>query len=516
MADFLYPTNDFDRRNRLLAEVASFWNNVFGQREFVRDILFAKGQLEQQTVQQLTELFDSVSRFKLPPFHLERWYLITLLESDLNQGKAAQLLYDGEVDYDPTGPFKYGVPRQLNQFTWDAPAELVDTGVLVNRIHDASLTMTRGVDFLLEDGSLFFRENPFDNPLVPVRDIVVGQEVVDRQIGLWVFQAKFDWDYIFEQFGYVIQLSLESGDEYKGMINAVFDALVEGTTQRSVENAFEAMTGSTLVQNPTETVKAIVDEPGRQLVITDQVVYEYSDLVSVIVSVGDKVIEGQALVDTLQFFEFNRGQCPTQEQCQAVALGRGFLGRGFFGDLVFENKSTPLVVETDDEGYTKVSWEIGGFPTDVVKFFDDLHANGLAAGQTLANLLDTRTNKVGEPQASNLPTTINPFEFLCQNVLRNHAYLAKIRTAGFGPGAVGMNAGKILRKVHPPQTALIIAAELAHTDDPIIMEDPGTETAPGYEETVSTYTGMVQAETISPDTAMDECVRVKLISGRCT
>jgi hypothetical protein len=235
---------------------------------------------------------------------------------------------------------------------------------------------------------------------------------------------------------------------------------------------------------------------------------------NILVSPGDKVKEGQALADTLQFFEFNRGQCPASDDCPAVVLGRGFLGRGFFGDLVFENESKPLIVETDDDGFTKVSWELGGFPGDVDKFFDDMHDAGVESGETLANLLDTRTNKVGEPSDSNLPATINPFEFLCENVFRNNAYMVKIQTNSFGPDALGLNAGKILRKLHQPQTAIIIVAQLAHTDDPIIMEDPGTETAPGYEETAVTYAGLSHSETLGTD-MMTENVRVKQISGRC-
>ena len=181
------------------------------------------------------------------------------------------------------------------------------------------------------------------------------------------------------------------------------------------------MTGTKLVVEEEETVEEVRTEIGRQLVITDKTVYQFNPTANILVSAGDEVVEGQSLADTLQFFEFNRGQCPTEAQCPAVALGRGLLGRGFFGDLVFENKAVPLVVETDVEGFTKVSWKLGGFPGDVELFFDQLHERGVAEGETLANLQDTRTNKVGEPGPSNLPATINPFEFLCKNVFRNHA-----------------------------------------------------------------------------------------------
>jgi hypothetical protein len=196
-------------------------------------------------------------------------------------------------------------------------------------------------------------------------------------------------------------------------------------------------------------------------------------------------------------------------------MGPGFLTPGFLQDLVFENKDVPLIVEEDVDGFTKVSWELGGFPGDVEKFFDDLHARGVAAGETLANLLDTRTNKVGEPGPSNLPATINPFEFLCQNVLRNNAYMVKVRTSSFGRDAVGLNAAKILRKVHQPWTAIIILVELALSDDPIIMDGPGDDTRPGFEETAKIFLGTGFSESIDPATFISECVRIKQIGGRC-
>ena len=405
---FRYPSNDFDRVGQLMGVVGSFWENVFDQRAFIHDTVFAKGQLEQQTVQQLRELFDGVSRFKLPVLHKERWHALTLLESDRNTGKAAQLLYDGSEVYDAIGPFQYGVPRALERFAWDAPTDLVDAKVITNRITNASLTLTLGVDFQLAQESVIFREDPFLNDLVPKRDVIVGNEVVDQEIRLWIFHGLFDFQYVFEQFGYVLQLALASSQGYKDIVNAAFDALTEGTHARSIQNAFEAMTGAKLVVEEEETVEEVRTEIGRQLVITDKTVYQFNPTANILVSVGEELVEGQALADTLQFFEFNRGQCPTEAQCPAVALGRGFLGRGFFGDLVFENKAVPLVVETDVEGFTKVSWKLGGFPGDIELFFDQLHERGVVEGETLANLLDTRTNKVGEPGPSNLPATINP------------------------------------------------------------------------------------------------------------
>jgi hypothetical protein len=223
---------------------------VFDQRFLAERIALGKGHLEKQTMQQMCELFDGVSRLKIPVFHRERWHLLSFLESERNQGKSASLLYDGEVDYDPASGIQYGVPPQRERSIWDLPTDFENVFVLSNRLTDSSMTMVRGIDFTLARGGVVFQNNPFDHPQAAVREIFNGNEVVDREIFIWAFQADFDFDYLFEQFGYVIESDLDSGEGYKKFINAVFDALARGrrysreTPWRTRSNSSSSTAGS--------------------------------------------------------------------------------------------------------------------------------------------------------------------------------------------------------------------------------------------------------------------------------
>jgi len=300
------------------------------------------------------------------------------------------------------------------------------------------------------------------------------------------------------------------------MVNHVYDALVEGTTARHINGLLSTMTGIPLVQEQTETVEQISVEPLRTIVITNAHTYVFRDVVNLTVAVGDKVRAGDSLIDAFEIFEINRGQCPDTDEVRQLAMGPGFLARGYFQDLVFENVSKPVVVELDVDGYTKVSWELSGWPGDVEKFFDDMHADGVAKGETMAMLLDVRANPVGQPGAASLPATVNPLCFLIANILRDHALIVKLNTAHFGTEALGLNrAANLFRKVMPPQTALILCVGLAHQDEPIIMEGPGTDSDPGYTESVAVYLGMERAESIDPAASISESVRIKRIGGRC-
>jgi hypothetical protein len=509
---YTYPANDYDRRGTLLGLLGSFWTNVYQGSALTEELVHAQAQLEAQAHLTLLELAASVSRFDVPVFHTRNWHMLTLVESDLNTGSSAIPTYDGTLTYG--GGHSYGQPLSLPQSAWDLPSGMKDGSLVMNRITRPSVTMVKDVDYQITDDSIIFRDNPFDNPLIPKRDIYVGDAVTDRELALWVFRGSFDWQNVYNQFGYVLELFLESGDNYRTLVNAIFDAMVQGTTVRHIRTALSAMTDIPLVIETQETVEQLLTDANRKLVVTDQHVYEFSVNDTFEVEVGDLVEAGDTLTTGLGFFDFGDGSVPASTVVSGVALGRGLLTAGFFAELVFENEDKALVVETDDDGYTRLSWEISGWPGDVEEFFDSLHARGLAEGQTLAHLLDERTNKVGEPGASNLPATINPLEFLCENIFRNHAFLVTVEASSMGRNALGFNSAKILRKIIPPQTLMILAVELAHSDDPIIMDSAGDATSPGYVEAMNLYLALKQTESIGPG-QMDERVTLRQIAGRC-
>jgi hypothetical protein len=143
---------------------------------------------------------------------------------------------------------------------------------------------------------------------------------------------------------------------------------------------------------------------------------------------------------------------------------------------------------------------------DIDKFFDDAHAAGVARNQTLAHLLDTRTNKVGEPKSSNLPATINPLKFLTENVLRGNAFVVRLAAAAFGTNAAGLQHMHLLRKIIPPHTAMITILELQGFKDFVTIEES---------ESLSIFVGTTpMSDTITiPDGA--DRVGIRLVTGTC-
>jgi hypothetical protein len=518
MATYTYPSNDLEKARTLLGLLGSHWVNVYQGNSVVQGYAFARAQEEIQSYQDLLETIASISRIEVPIYHTDNWYLLTLRESDLN----SQLLqYGGGAVYgvQPDGStYHYGTanPNALGQgYKFPIPEDLKDARLIFNRLTEPSLSLVKGIDFVLDADSITFSSNPFVSELVPKRDVYTGTEVTDREAGLWIFRGQFDWDHVYTHFGYVLSLKLASSSDYRDLINAILDSFVEGTAEKHIQLGIAAITSTPIVVEPTETVELVQEDDDHLVIATDANVYKFPTTADAIVEPGDVLSAGDQLVDTVTFYNLNGGDVPSD--LFAVHLGLGYLPGGFIDGLTFQNTTVPLEVDVSTDK-TRVSFEIGGLPTDVDLFWDMVHERGVLDGTTLANLLDLRDDPTTEPLAGSLPATINPLQFLIENVLRYNAYIVRIRVSKTD-GTIPLGTTRLFRKVVPPWTAMIVLLELDAEDDPVIMDGDtgaGDETTPGYDESVSTFTGATPiTETVDPAVYITETVALRLVSGIC-
>lgn len=520
MADYTYSPRDIDKPDTLIGYLGSHWDSAFANTFQIRSLMRARGRLEYQKVLRLLEAERSVSRLNADTLHTDHWFLLTLIESDRNNAAVSTLLYGEGAVYgnDPeTGfEYQYGVPVGLRS-AFPAPSKLREAPYIMNRMSRPSAVLTNGLDYFLDldHGAIVFRDNPFDNDLFPKDTVYKDGEAVDREIRMWVFRAQFDEDLIYKHFGYVVGVDLETSETYQDYVNAIWDSAVEGTGGKQIEEAFAALTDTPIAQG-TEVVEHVVEDDRHLLVLTDKTAYKFPKSASAVVSVGDTVQAGDQLVDTVQIFEFHDGEVPDVSDLSAISLDRNFLLDNFSGGITFNNTTATLEVDTSGI-FTRIEFDIGGFPGDTEEFWDLFHSRGIADPPTLAQLLDQRSNKVGEPVASNLPATINPLEFLIQNVLRNNAFVVKIKASQQGENALPLASARQLRKIVPPHTAMIVVMELDITEDEIIMDGSGSETVPGFEEDPELGPALepFTEEVIDPDTFVSEQPSLKYSTGVC-
>ena len=515
MADLpVYPDSELDTPNVAVEALGSFWSATYQGSDLVRSLVEAVLEREAQENDDLLEVVNTLGVGSVAIRHTERWQPLTLLQSQMNDpGWTVPKFGEAGLTWQAGSPYRFGGAENRTLYAWPLPRRNMVPPLLFNRITAPSRSLVLGIDYVLQGGYLVFRNDPFADDLIPQEQLFTGGDVTDQQLTLWACRPTYDQQRLYRLFGYVLGLNLPSSGAYKTLLGVLLDAIVRGTTAKHLRKAWSAITGVPVAVGG-DTVQQITSESDQQVVVSDQAAYILSPNARVTVSVGDVLSECQSLCDALVFCDFNTGATPAAGTLWALALGQGFLTAGFFGDLVFQNADVPLVVSSDDDGYTKISWEVDGWPSDVDKFFDELHARGRATGQTLAHLLDQRpvNARNTEPMAGALPATINPLQFLCQNVLRNNATVVVVRPAAFGAGC-GMDAAKILRTILSPGTAMLVVSNLSQRDT-VTLDGPGDETTPGYNEQLSTFVGNSFYEQLGTDMIVER-VRLFQIGGRC-
>lgn len=128
---------------------------------------------------------------------------------------------------------------------------------------------------------------------------------------------------------------------------------------------------------------------------------------------------------------------------------------------------------------------------------------------TLAHVLDKHVQAGTEPTADRLPTTINPMRFLIENVLRNNVFVVRIVVSAVGSEALKLYNVRHLRRLMPPQTAMIVIFELDGATDKIkgdIMVGEAQIIYKGAEPL---------ADVIDDSYVIDNGATLRLLSGTC-
>jgi hypothetical protein len=520
---FQYPPKSIDQPSTLLSYLGSHWNAVYGAQRQITSLMLARGRVENQRVIELDEAIKTVSRLKLPAFLTEQWTRMVFKQSDVNLADHAITvrygvpLYLDQLPVYGTDPVsgvihRYGEPS-LVYYSLSIPDELKDVPFISNRITSPSLIWTKNLDYLVGDGVITFRENPFENDLVPQRPVYDGDQITDYEIELWFHRTQWDDLRMQKHFGYVAGFALPSSQNYNDLVNAVLDGVTEGGASGQLQDAFAAICDTPIVKEEEETVEYVGKDARHLLVITDQHAYRFPLNAVAIVAVGDSVRAGDQLVDTVEFVEFHDGTIP--DDLYALELEPGMLAGDYYGGISFANEDKDVEVDTSGI-FTYVSWEVGGWPQDVQKFWDDFHARGVANPPTLAQLLDVRESPPDEPSAASLPATINPLEFLAENVLRYHAFVVRIKHNKLGPNALSLNLTRYVRQIVPPHTHMIVLVELAPDDEVITMDGPGDDENPGFSEDPELSRGLEPiTETMDGSTYVTGDPVLSYTSGQC-
>lgn len=618
--EYVYPGSDFDRSKILISLLGTFWARTYTGIDQIHSYVDATAATVAQTQRNLLELAAAMSRYEVPLFHEELLIPIILRRSELNSALTNTERFDVDRNRfnDDFISLAFDQAAASELYSFPLPKKLRGVSQIFNKITFPTVAMAENVDYTIDIGrnALVFIADPFSNPAVMKRAVQVNG-LPDEEIVLWGFAGKFDYEYVFNQFAYALGIKLKTSQNYKDLVNAIFSSLIAGGMSGSnLDLALAAITGMPVVMEPVETVEVVEYDSAGLLIVTDKNVYKFQEAAIPLVVVGQRVTAGMQLIRGFEISEFFFGNsnipadegvvdrpdivalltnnayetiaaenddeiilnadklCQPRKTLTALALDNGFLSTCFYGDLVFENKIVPLVVDTNHpSGYTFVKFDLGGFPADVERFFDELHMRGVDAAETvkescfynpieyaaleafpdrgllgrvyravdtgwlyrwvpsidsppgtyeqivrvppdrklgtLAHMLDKRRQPDGEPNESHLPATINPLRFLIENVLRNNVFIVRIDVPALGQNRLGLYNVRHLRQVIPPQTAMIVIFELAAKTDKINAEKQ-------VAEELDSFKGIEpQADTVDENYVKDNGALLTTLSGTC-
>jgi hypothetical protein len=506
------------RGEKLLNMLGNFWSNLYGGWNQLASVIHAKNQVELQAYQDLLEAIQCLSRIEIPLYHKKYWSLLTIKQSEQQPGKLLKYGDDAQFGNNQNNNgviYKFGV-SPYRTYDWLIDSRLAKCFTITDQITKPNVIFTYNNDYILEDGTIRFRDNPFSNNSISKKPIFDETgSVVDYEIHLWLFMAEYDLEYLYEQFGYALDVYLSSSENYKKILNSIWDSVIVGESLENLEVFLSALTDTPLIISNTETVTDIYATSVDRLIVTDKSLYRVPLDATLIVSVGDILKKGNRITDA---FTIHRpyGINITESDIQAVSVGKGLLIGNFTSDLSFLNKTVDLDVTIDSNDRTRVEFEIGGLYSDIKLFWDTVHSNGTAEDAiSLAQLLDSRypPAQSPDPTAVNLPLTINPLEFLVKNVLRNNALIVQFNVGSFGPDSIGTTNPALFRRIVPPQATIIIINQLQF-EDIVTMSGIGNSSTTGYTEDLDPTAFIcpsILSET-SPHTFVDtEVITISLI-----
>lgn len=124
---------------------------------------------------------------------------------------------------------------------------------------------------------------------------------------------------------------------------------------------------------------------------------------------------------------------------------------------------------------------------------------------TLAQLLDKRNIAIGEASTQDLPNTINPLQFLCNNLIVNNGFIVKIKQDAIQVDNDYIKLLSDLQYVVPPEKAVLLCIELSELLDVVDINDSNEEVTTMYATDANDTLVTTFSEYIGVAYNRDEC-----------
>lgn len=433
------PPDQSTDANFLYGSLGSFWTQIFSENGTLKGYTLGQSQELVQAYQNLAEAIYSFAVNDTPVFHREIWQPLCIKKSQLNQSPflfepngavfgpqpASDPLYSGVT-------FQFGFPKSTTQFVYAVtpPFTIGSFSYIANRIFNPSNYYVANVDVSLQNGVLYFNQNPFNNPANTVTNVIGNNGApvtyVDKNgvtqneqlLILWLYNVGLnDENNLYNSFGYVFDINLPSSEEYKNILKGFFSISAGGANILAIKNLLAYIGGIVPVIEPSETVQYVAATEYNQVVVTNANSYFFdldAQLLSTVVP-GAVFNAGDTFTNLFAYFD-SVTQKSWWKTVFPANLPVPFASYLFLGNyqyqLLFPNSLQLITLSSTGV----LNFPVEGTPGDVQILQDYINQPsnkaGIIAALGLTSTADPGTNFLAYP--------INPVDFIFENFLQNN------------------------------------------------------------------------------------------------
>lgn len=469
MADFTDPEVAFEY-------LSPFWTRMFKDSDAVRGIVHANSQQLSQIYLNWLEAVGMLSIKTAEPFHKEQFMPMIIRRSKFSTGPDVLTFGSGTVfgaqpeggTYRPGDVFTYGGLERLSGLYYvGMPTGVVSVGPFIyNRLTEPSVVMLRDSDFMVIDNIVAFREDPFENPLIPKRIVAGDNGTQDEEIILWASEARIDDQRLYQNYGFAFPARRKSSEAYRLILETFYRIYADGPSPVAVDMVVAALAGLPITKEDLEVVESITEFNGQALVITDAGSYQLPVGVAVRseIEVGTELSAGSPLAEATRVYEGGTGS-DWWRMLPVLTLGKEYFALPI-GGLGFPNKVVRVVPSAvlDDAGFD-ATFELTGIPAEISKFWEASSAAGLAAGRRFGTAMWEEYGKtlsgVADPSQD---LYINPLQFVAEKLMDRSVIVVKVDLSKIADQAFLIQNLRILNDTCPVFCGLIVLLEQSLDD----------------------------------------------------
>ena len=537
-----YPTKGYTNSGVLFSSLGSFWTKLFGDREAIRGLTIGQSEELIQRYYDYVESLNALSVHRIDELHRNRWLPIRIRKSALRLAPlrflpaedpdqasfGAQPLPEStesrndNLHYGET--FQFGrAKRPVEQkYVVAIDPSLKRLPVLADRLVAPEAVLTAGVDFWLQDGNLYFANNPFESDAFLKYELfddtgkqltfvwspevttyatqehesdlgpAAGTIINEEELLLWAYHAQEDVNSLRNNYGVLFGLNEEDPQTYKNILRKTVELLTEGPSIAAVSALASSFLGVQMSEHPEETLVDAYSVDDTWYVITDKQVYKAGTFFNLSdevfhydanpanegVKVGAKLKKGTPLFDAVTYYDNVASPAWWNTAMSRIVLpGSMFLG-DYAGVLIFENIQS-FVDRGDDNKLRYTPDIVNTIPGELVFPFPPTvtQADQDAFNAYISHPDRYETVRQLIEDSLNISGVLNPLDFVFRHFLKTNTAMLRIKFRTLDQAAKFSHIYHLIKNCLPKYVYVMFDFELALPQETAIFAANTTDTS---------------------------------------